>query len=214
MGNALLIFGVSLAVSYVGAINPGPVNLAVFRAVLQRHRLAAIGISLGCALPEVPGGYLALRGVQLFAERPDLFSGLKLAIAPILVLIGILALRKKKATSASPADTETSLAQGLGKGILLAMLNPALIPFWMIVLVWYADHPALRVVTWPEQLGFLLGAALGAFAIRLTYVFLTERYRERLLTLLHPRLLDQAFGWCFIGLGGWQAVQWWMETQA
>jgi threonine/homoserine/homoserine lactone efflux protein len=214
MGNALLIFGVSLVVSYAGAINPGPVNLAVFRAVLQRHRLAAIGISIGCALPEIPGAYLALRGVQFFAERPNLFSSLKLAIAPVLVLIGILALRKKKAPAATPEGAETSLGQGLIKGILLAILNPALIPFWMIVLVWYADRPALRVETGLEQIGFLLGAALGACAIRLTYVFLTERYHERLLTLLHPRLLDQAFGWCFIGLGGWQAVQWWIETQA
>lgn len=216
MGNVLLIFAVSLVISYIGAINPSPVNLAVFRTTLRQQHLAAIGISIGGALPELPGAYLALRGIRFFTERPDLFSSLKLVIAPVLVLIGILALRKKKtaADDEVPQVTETSLAQGLLRGLVLGLLNPALIPFWMIILVWYADHPALHVVTGAQQAGFLLGAAVGAFAVRMTYVYLTEKYRERLLTRLRPRLLDQAFGWCFIGLGSLQAVQWWLETQA
>jgi threonine/homoserine/homoserine lactone efflux protein len=210
----LLLFGLTCAISYVGSINPGPVNLAVIRTVLQGHRLAAIGIGVGCALPEVLGGYVAIRGLAFFQEYPHVFSTIKLLIAPILILIGFLSLRKKSGTDATAAPGQHSLRGGFLKGTLLALLNPALIPFWLIVLVWYSDRPVLQIISGADQVAFLLGAAVGALLIRLTYVALTQRYCDRILTMLHPRLLDQAFGWCFIGLGSWQAVQWWMETQA
>lgn len=214
MLSVFLIFTLTFGISFLGSVHPGPVNLSVVQATLRRGYHAGLWLAAGGCVPEIGYGLLAVQGVRLFERLPGLFEALRIAVVPVLLGLGgwtILRSYRAGAPTARPeADAGPSGRYPFGRGLMLSLLNPQLLAFWVVILVWYHGHPLLRVSSAAQQAAFVAGTSLGAFGILWVYARLVHRHRARIDRYLHAERFDRAMGWGFVGLALWQAANLWV----
>lgn len=205
MLSLLLLFLVTFLISFAGSLHPGPISFSVIEATLRRGLSAGLWVAVGSCIPEVIYGLLAVRGIRLFEQMPGLYRGLQIAVVPVMLLLGILALRRRQAAGVSViSETATTARFSFGRGLTLSLLNPQLLPFWLVILVYYGKYEALHVATVAQQVAFVAGASLGAFGLLALCIWLVHRRRERIERYLRPALFDLVIGWSFIGLACWR----------
>lgn len=202
----ILIFVATFAVSFAGSVQLGPVNLAVIQASLNRSFNVALWLALGGCLPEIAYAWIALKSVHFFEQYPDIQSIISTALIPIFVLIGIFTLQKKPSNQ-TIQQPKYGKRISVMKGFLLALLNPQLLPFWAVILMYFNGFSFLKISTLSHQVAFLLGTALGALGILVVFAFVAHRQKERLLQYIQPRRVNQIIGWIFIGLAIIQAIK-------
>jgi threonine/homoserine/homoserine lactone efflux protein len=207
-----LIFMLTFGISFLGSVHPGPVNLSVVQATLRRGYRTGLWLAAGGCVPEILYGLLAVRGVKLFERWPGLFETLRVAVVPVLLGLGTWTLWRtyQPAPSRPAAPDDAGGRYSFGRGLVLSLLNPQLLAFWVVILVWYHGYPVLRVDTAGRQVAFVAGTSLGAFGILYVYARLVQRHRARIDQYLHPERFDRVMGLGFIGLGLWQAANLWL----
>jgi threonine/homoserine/homoserine lactone efflux protein len=212
MLSILLIFSLTFGISFLGSVHPGPVNLSVVQATLRRDYRTGLWLAAGGCVPEIIYGLLAVQGVKLFEQWPGLFGALRIAIVPVLLGLGVLTIVRSYWPGASQPEVnpDTGGHYSFGRGFVLSLLNPQLLAFWVVILVWYHGHPLLRVSTVGRQLAFVAGTSLGAFGILWVYAWLVRRHRARINRYLQAERFDRAMGWGFVGLALWQAANLWV----
>jgi threonine/homoserine/homoserine lactone efflux protein len=190
----LLIFGVTLIVSFVGSLQLGPANLAVIHTSLTKGSAASWRTAIGGALPELFYAGLAaytvvsLQGVLQWAYNQWIVSS-------ILSVIGIYWLFKKNV----PIDRESTHSGAthrvaLLRGLVAGLLNPQLYPFWVLILAGYGSYPLLSVQTLGDSVAAALGAAFGAFGLLGLVAWLTNRYRENIAQKLSAWPIQRILG--------------------
>lgn len=212
MLSILSIFSLTFLISFLGSVHPGPVNLSVVQATLRRGFRTGLWLAAGGCVPEIVYGLLAVQGVKLFERLPGLFEALRIAVVPVLLGLGALTIVRSYRASAPEPKPEVNVRgrYSFGQGLVLSLLNPQLLPFWVVILVWYHGHPWLRVGTAAQQGAFVAGTSLGAFGILWVYARLVHRHRARIDRYLHAERFDRAMGWGFVGLALWQAANLWV----
>lgn len=210
----LAIFSLTFLISFLGSVHPGPVNLSVVQATVRRGYRTGLWLAAGGCVPEILYGLLAVQGVKLFERLPGLFGALRIAVVPVLLSLGVWTIVRSYRPGASTPKPEPEPGTGghysFGRGLILSLLNPQLLAFWVVILVWYHGHPWLRVGTVTQQVAFVAGTSLGAFGILWVYARLVHRYRTRIDRYLHAERFDRAMGWGFVGLALWQAANLWV----
>lgn len=212
MLSIFLIFTLTFGISFLGSVHPGPVNLSVVQATLRRGYRTGLWLAAGGCVPEILYGLLAVQGVRLFERWPGLFEGLRIAVVPVLLGLGAWTIwRTYQPHFSKPQPVaDTGGHYSFGRGLVLSLLNPQLLAFWVVILVWYHGHPWLRVSTAAQQVAFVAGTSLGAFGILWVYAWLVRRHRARIDRYLHAERFDRAMGWGFVGLALWQAANLWV----
>lgn len=205
----LLLFLLVCAISFVGSLHPGTVNLAVMQTTLAQSRWAGFWMALGGSLPEIGYSALAAGGFMLLPVTPDLMGWLSWASIPVFIGAGLSALLQKPTR---PDTARSRLSFPFWKGLLLGSTNPQLLPFWSAVWIYLnritPGRSAQVPVGQPASLWvFALGAATGAFGLLAGLVWLTHRKQHRVLHYLHGRWLNRLTGGLFIGMGLWLALQ-------
>ena len=212
MLSVFLVFSLTFVISFLGSVHPGPVNLSVVQATLRRGYRTGLWLAAGGCVPEILYGLLAVQGVRLFERWPGLFAGLKIAVVPVLLGLGLWTIWRTYHPDFGEAKPKTSSdgQYSFGRGFVLSLLNPQLLAFWVVILVWYHGHPLLRVSSAARQVAFVAGTSLGAFGLLWVYARLADRNRARIDRYLHAERFDRVMGWGFVGLALWQAAQLWV----
>lgn len=157
------------------AYMPGPALIYTAAQTMARGRRAGFMASLGLHL----GGWVhvlaATLGLSaLFQLVPVLYTGLKIVGALYLIWLGLAILRQRSATSASPVVSEKSAKRAFGESIIVEVLNPKSVLFYVAFLPQFVDPAA----AWPIWLQFLtLGAMVNALfgSADLVAVLLTDK---------------------------------------
>lgn len=176
----LLLFGVTLMVSFAGSLQLGPANLAVIHSSLTEGPSASWRTAIGGALPELLyAGLAAYTVASLHGVLEWPYSSW--IINTILLGIGSYWFLQKNV----PIDFKASLPiathrAALLRGLAAGLLNPQLYPFWVLILAGYRNYPLLSVQTTAESVGFATGAAAGAFGLLGLVAWLTNHYRENI----------------------------------
>ena len=201
----MLIFLVTFFISFVGSIHPGPLNLSVIQNTLQKSLLLGLLMAFGGIIPEIIYGYLAVEGVMLFEKYLIIFEAMTLAVVPILLVMGVLTLIKKKTTkSAHDYAFEGMVAdkwQTILKGFMLSLFNPQLLPFWIVILINYQYYNYLKINDLYDKILFVIGTSSGAFALNFVYAYTANRKREKFFKYLNQNRFEQIIGWTFIVMG-------------
>jgi threonine/homoserine/homoserine lactone efflux protein len=203
----VIVFLVAAAISFVGSVLLGLVNVAVIDTAIRKSSKSAIWLAFGGVLPEIPYTMIPL----LFASSVMKYEGLKnymgLVGGAIFIAIGLFYIFKKSKKKDAQKDgiNETGALNHFLKGFLLALSNPQLIFFWATVIVAlesFLDTKGLDALDshLAYKLSFSLGAAFGAFAILLIYIKLANRFKESLLGLIGDKLTSWV-GVVFVVLG-------------
>lgn len=159
----LALFALVAAVSAVGSLQAGAVNVSVLRRALQGRRAEARALALGGSLPEAAYAALALGLGQWTQLSAALGPVLRWAFPIVLLGLGLYYLLRRSPT-ALPPESSARRRGAFATGLLLATANPQLLPFWLAVAVYLRDRAWLS----GDGLGglaFCLGAWAGAAAL-------------------------------------------------
>ncbi|WP_259014631.1 LysE family transporter [Emticicia fluvialis] len=203
MPEPLAILLLTALISFLGSVQPGPVNLAVVQATLSRSFKDGVYVAVSGSLPEVIYTIAALKGRLLLMQNQILLDALQLAAIPFFLITGLFSLFTKAKTTTAIKTTKIhkETLGGFGKG----MLNPQLLPFWLVVLVYL--HSFYSLQSFSSQLSFVLGAALGSFAILLLFAWLAKRFQGQLHGLFLRFSFNKAIGLLFISMAVGQTLR-------
>jgi threonine/homoserine/homoserine lactone efflux protein len=204
----LLILLLTLIISFIGSVQLGPVNITVIRSAIQRNYKSAIFIGLGGALPELIYSALALRGANFLEKFPLVIDALFIICIPLFIGLGIYILFKNSQRKADDNsfhtseknNTEKSTISSIGIGFGIGLLNPMLLPFWMVVLSMYHQYNLMLIPSKMLELSFVLGTALGAFLLQFLIVVFLRKFNERFEKWL-IKYANPLTAWMFILLG-------------
>jgi len=168
---ALQTLIVSFAFSFVGSIPPGTINISVIQLSLDRKYYAAIRFALAAAIVEYPYAFIAVRFEEYITSTPLVVENFTIIAGLAMILLGILNLWPSK----QPLQiTEKYKHSGFRKGVVISMLNPLAIPFWIGVTAYLKSN---GWVSTDNNLIYLyvLGVSAGTFALLLMLAVLAKK---------------------------------------
>ncbi|MEA5457968.1 LysE family transporter [Arcicella sp. LKC2W] len=202
----LTVYFITALISYVATIPPGPLSVFVAHTALQKNIKIAFWVALGGVLCESSYAYLAIEGVKIFDKYPMVEFWMQRAIIGILLTVGIITFFQKSITIKSEEVSLNSRFFSFFKGISLSLFNPALLPFWVVVLLSYQKYDFLKIETVLEKTSFVLGAGTGTFLLVYTYAFIANRKRDLIFQYITDSRLNKLIGCIFISLAILQLV--------
>ncbi len=168
------LFG--LVGSFLGGVAFGPINLSVVELTLKRDMKCATRFILAAAIVEIFQAYIAILFGKLISRSIDEIPEFKLfVIAFFLVLGAIFVFKKDNPKKEVPNRKHSS---NFLNGLIVAILNPQTIPYWIFVLAYLRSSNAIHLESWNFVL-FLIGASGGKFIILTLYSYLSEYIKKR-----------------------------------
>lgn len=207
-----LIYFFTVAISYIATIPPGPLSLFVVHTTLQKNIKIALWVTLGGVLCESTYAYLSIEGIMLFDKYPKLDFWINWAIIFILLLVGTSTFLQKTTDIKNEQITINGRFVSFLKGISLSLFNPALLPFWVVVLLEFKNYEFLLINSVTEKVSFVLGAGTGTFLLVYTYSIIAEKKRNIVFNYLTDDRLNKLIGGIFISLAIWKLVSILMES--
>jgi threonine/homoserine/homoserine lactone efflux protein len=201
MPSLLLNFTIGAAVSCVGTLPLGVLNLTIMRVTLRQGIRAAFYFALACALVELFYSYASVTLTHTLSKWPELALGSQVVSLVVLLGIGVFYLIKKGTASASSRPTISPFWLGVG----LSIVNVVAIPFWVVYTTLLEKGGYVGTQGIIPSLIYIVGISFGTLIGLLLFVALTQ-YWGTILTR-YQRKMDQWIGMLFIGLALLQAVQ-------
>ena len=196
----LWAFFLGFVFSFVGSIPPGTLNITVLQLSLERQVKTAIRFALAVAIVEYPYAWIGVQFEFFLSTSPLILENFQLIAALVMTLLGI--------SNLLPRKTPTGLAKkfsesGFRRGIILSLLNPMTIVYWMGFTAYMNVQGWLYLGT-PSILHiYVFGTAVGTLAFLFGLIFLARRLSP---DIQGSRLIRIIPGLLLLGLG---LYAWW-----
>ncbi len=207
MSDIILSFLLILVISFATGIPFGPVNLSVLNTSLTHNSRAGIRMALGSATAEVLLLSIAIYITSLFTVAQTQSPWIKVVAMVVFVGIGLFFYHKEKWAKESTEEAAPRKTRQFLAGIAVNILNPQIIPFWVITIAWLnsAGYADLTISTpWPEKL-FLVSAVFFGKGTALCLYSLFSQVIKNKAQHIRPHL-DRAIGIFLVGLGFFQGA--------
>ena len=188
MKKQLILFASAAAISSIGGLPLGTLNITAMFIAEHRGTSAALWFALGALLIEIVYVYLTLKLFEWLSTNAKVLTAIRWISIGVMLTIGIWLLVENTHANMH-ISAESRKANPFLTGLLLSALNPAQIPFW---LGWNAvaiDRKLLQLQT-PATLVWLMGIgtgtflSLGLFAVSGPAIFKMIGGNDRMLTRL------------------------------
>ncbi len=160
------VFLISFGISLIGTIPPATINITVMQLSLKKKVRSALSLSLGAALIDTTYAGLAVQIQIYLAEQLEFTNYFYLIAALVLLTLGIISIRAKMPEpDIKPVDSEKT---GFLKGVILGVLNPLAMPFWLFWTTYFQVNGWINLEGlnyWSYVLGVLLGELTLLFVI-------------------------------------------------
>lgn len=166
------VFFFGFLFSFLGSIPPGTLNLLVLQLGLEHKVKAALRFALAVSIVEYPYAWIAVEFEQVITSSPLVLENLQLWGAIIMTSIGIISLwtvRKPTAISIKLQDS------GFRRGIILSILNPQAIPFWIALTAYLKYQGWIDLSTGWRLHSYILGTSIGAMALLAILAILAKK---------------------------------------
>ncbi|HYC84282.1 MAG TPA: LysE family transporter [Chryseosolibacter sp.] len=172
MTEILLTFLTGFIISFLGSIPPGTLNVTIIQLGLEHRTEVAWRFALAAALIEYPYAWLAVRFADMIANSPRITENLQLISALALLILGVINLRAAGKVTRLYSKFHAS---GFRRGILLSILNPMALPFWIGVTAYVKSIGLIELTTQPQVHGYLFGVSLGGLTLLIMLAYLARR---------------------------------------
>ncbi len=168
-----LLLGV--VVSFIATIPVGPVNLAVMQAAINSGRIAGYKVAAGSAFSEWFYCLIALMGLSVLLTGDAIRFYMQICSVPILFILGILSLRSEK--EIQPAAKAIKFKNHFLLGLVLNLLNPFLLPFWLGTSTYMRNQDLISGNTL-ELVFFSVGVYIGTFSTQVILANLSTYWKN------------------------------------
>ncbi len=195
----VLIFLAASFISFIGSIQPGPVNMQVMHASYTYNFKSAALVAIGGVLPELFYATMAIWFSVYFMMNSYLLNLLQWISIPFFFVSGMVLIYKKSSSfNLSYANVNGNL---LIRGFFAGLLNPMLFAFWLMVINFFSHTKIFALHTFYSRVAFIAGAAAGAFGLLLLFALLTIRSKGLLDKILAGNM-NRITGLVFIIFAG------------
>ncbi len=166
------VFLVGLVFSFLGSIPPGTMNLAVLQLGMEHKIKTALRFSIAVAIIEYPYAWIAVVFEDWITSSPVIIENFQLITAVVMTVIGIFTLWSAKKPSDFSAKFNES---GFRRGLVLSVLNPMAIPFWIGVTAYLKAQGWIDLSGSPLLHSYLFGTSVGVLILLIIFAFLAKR---------------------------------------
>jgi threonine/homoserine/homoserine lactone efflux protein len=187
--------------SFLGGVAFGPINLSVVDITLKKNFAAALRFSFAAALVELGQATIAILFGKLISRKIEEFPELKLLVIAFFIILGLYFILKRDRPQAE--ISATGKRSNFLSGMIVAVLNPQAIPYWIFVLAYLKSARVLYLKSW-HMLLFLVGVSLGKFIILSIYGYMSEYIKNHTVNL--NDYVSKAIGGLLVLVGLIQAI--------
>lgn len=168
----LQVFFIGLIASFIGSIPPGTLNILVLQMGLENKIKIAMRFILAVTIVEYPYAWIAVEFEDLITSSPIVQQNFKLLAAVVMLALGILGLWSARKPSPLTVKLQES---GFRKGLILSILNPQAIPWW-IGMTAYLKVQGWIVLDTPWRLhSYVLGTSVGVLLLLILLAFMAQK---------------------------------------
>lgn len=168
----LQVFLAGFIFSFLGSIPPGTLNLAVLQLGLEHKIKIALRFSLAVAIIEYPYAWIAVVFEDWVTSSPLIVENFQLITAVVMTVIGGFTLWSAR----KPSDFSVRFnASGFRRGVVLSILNPMAIPFWIGITAYLKAQGWIDLSTPTLLHSYVFGTSLGVLALLFLFIFLAKR---------------------------------------
>ncbi len=200
----LQTFLVAFIISYLGSIPPGMANVSVMQMAINKHRRAAIFFAISATAVEFVYAGLTVKFQIFLHESTQLEGYFHLITGIALIIVGYLNLRSRSKSENVKSREFVRGREGFQKGIILGLVNPMTIPFWLVVTSYLRNHE-LVILKGTAYWMYLGGLSAGTFVLLLTVLWLGGKFAR---ISDNQLLVHKVPGLLLIGLGIYTLVMW------
>lgn len=158
--------------SFIGSIPPGTINLTCVQLGFEKKVGVAWRLAITASVMEYPYGWIAVEFAEWITSSPVVVDNMQLITAIVMTIIGILTLW----TPSKPSTFAIKFSEnGYLRGIVLSLLNPLAIPFWVGITAYLNSLGWIDLSTPLGLHSYLIGVVLGTFALLMILVYLANR---------------------------------------
>ena len=168
----LQVFLVGLVFSFLGSVPPGTLNLAVLQLGMEQKTKIALRFSLAVAIVEYPYAWAAVAFEDWLTSSPLIIQNFQLITAIVMTLIGAFTLWSARKPSEFAERFNTS---GFRRGLVLSILNPMAIPFWIGITAYLKAQGWIELSTPVLLHGYVFGTSVGVTILLVLFTFLAKR---------------------------------------
>lgn len=199
---------ISFAVSYLGSIPPGTINVTTMQMTILGHKRGALFFALAASLTEFVYAGFTVRFQIFLSEKPVITENFQIITAVAMLVLAVVNLRAKTDSSGVYAKGELKGRNGFKQGFVLGILNPLTVPFWLAVTAYLQSN------NWVSLSGnlfwiYLVGISTGTFALLMTVRSVGARFRQ---VADNNFLVHKVPGIVFLLLGLYNLVKWGLEV--
>jgi threonine/homoserine/homoserine lactone efflux protein len=188
-------FVIAFAFSFIGSVPPGTINLTVLQLGLERKFSIAMRFGAAAALVEYPYGWIAVKFAALILSSPAIVTNFQLITGIVMVTLGAFNLWSASKPSNLSVRFNNS---GFRRGLLLGILNPMAIPYWIAMTTYCKSQGWIDLDTNSELHGYLVGVVLGALTLLSILVYLAGKIAP---LFRHQGILKRIPGVVLLALG-------------
>ena len=118
---------------------------------LEGHKAAALRFALAAAIFEFPYAYLAVTFSEFITSSPWVIANFRLLAAIVMLTLGIVNIVTHMRSKPETKVTEVRKS-GFRRGVILSLLNPLAIPFWIGVTAYLRNQQWLVLETTGDNL--------------------------------------------------------------
>ena len=191
----LKVFIIGAIASFIGSIPPGTLNILVLQLGLENKLRTALRFALAVALVEYPYAWIAVEFEAWITASPAVQENFRLLAATVMIILGVLGIW----TARNPTTATVKMQQsGFVRGLILSILNPQAIPWWIGVTAYLKSEGWILLDTNARVHSYVLGTALGALLLLTLLAFMAERLSP---LVKHNRLMSMLPGIILLVLG-------------
>jgi threonine/homoserine/homoserine lactone efflux protein len=166
------VFLVGLIISFIGSIPPGTLNLAVLQLGMEQKIKTALRFALAVSIIEYPYAWIGVVFEDWVTSSPIIVDNFQLITAIVMTLIGAFSIWSARKPSEFSVRFNES---GFRRGIVLSILNPMAIPFWVAYTAFLKSQGWIDISTPWLVHSYVLGTAVGVMILLIIFAFLAKR---------------------------------------
>jgi threonine/homoserine/homoserine lactone efflux protein len=168
----LQVFLAGTIFSFIGSIPPGTLNITVLQLGLEKKKNIALRFALAVAIVEYPYAWIAVAFEGWLTSSPVIIENFQLITAVLMTAFGIFTIwGASKPSNLSVKFNES----GFRRGIILSLLNPMAIPYWMGATAYFKAQGWIDLSTNGLIHSYVFGTSVGAMLLLTLFIFMATR---------------------------------------
>ena len=168
----LWVFFIGTLFSFLGSIPPGTLNLSVLQLGIEGKTKIAWRFALAVTIIEYPYTWLAIQFEYWLTSNPMVIENFQLITAIVMTLIGIGNLMTARKPSKFIEKFESS---GFRRGLILSILNPMALPFWIGVTAYLKAQGWIELSSTLVLHSYVFGTSIGVLLLLALFILLAQR---------------------------------------